>query len=66
MMRSSNTESTAASAWAALPYDAWKDTYATLHMWMQIVGKIALARSVPTNHSWSVAFDVTPRGLHLA
>ena len=49
--------------WPALPYDAWKDTYATLHMWSQIVGKIALARAAPINHSWGVAFDVTPRGL---
>jgi hypothetical protein len=49
--------------WPALPYDAWKDTYETLHMWSQIVGKIALARAVPINHSWSVAFDVTARGL---
>jgi uncharacterized protein DUF5996 len=49
--------------WPALPYDAWKDTYATLHMWSQIVGKIALARAVPINHSWGVAFDVTARGL---
>ena len=40
-----------------------KDTYATLHMWSQIVGKIALARAAPINHSWGVAFDVTPRGL---
>ena len=38
--------------WPALPYDAWKDTYATLHMWSQIVGKIALARAAPINHSW--------------
>ena len=29
--------------WPALPYEEWKDTYATLHMWTQIVGKIALA-----------------------
>jgi Family of unknown function (DUF5996) len=49
--------------WPALPYDAWKDTYATLHMWSQIVGKIALARAAPINHSWGVAFDVTARGL---
>jgi hypothetical protein len=49
--------------WPALPYDAWKDTYATLHMWSQIVGKIALARAAPVNHSWGVAFDVTARGL---
>ena len=27
--------------WPALPYDAWKDTYATLHMWSQVVGKVA-------------------------
>jgi len=49
--------------WPALPYDAWKDTYETLHMWSQIVGKIALARAAPINHSWAVAFDVTARGL---
>jgi hypothetical protein len=50
-------------AWPALPFDAWKDTYATLHMWMQIVGKVALARAVPMNHSWAIAFLFTPRGL---
>jgi hypothetical protein len=49
--------------WPELPYDAWKDTYATLHMWMQIVGKVALAQAPPLNHSWSVALQVTPRGL---
>ena len=49
--------------WPALPYEEWKDTYATLHMWSQIVGKIALARAAPLNHSWGVAFDVTARGL---
>jgi hypothetical protein len=49
--------------WPALPYDAWKDTYATLHMWTQVVGKIALAQAPPINHSWAVAFDVTSRGL---
>ncbi|MEO6968569.1 MAG: DUF5996 family protein [Rhodanobacteraceae bacterium] len=49
--------------WPALPYDAWKDTYATLHLWSQVVGKIALALSAPLNHSWAVALRVTPRGL---
>ncbi len=49
--------------WPALPYDAWKDTYATLHMWTQIVGKIALALAPPLNHSWGIALQVTPRGL---
>jgi len=50
-------------AWPALPYEAWKDTYATLHMWSQIVGKIALARAVPLNHCWHTALLVTARGL---
>jgi hypothetical protein len=49
--------------WPALPYDAWQETYATLHMWTQIVGKVALAQAPPLNHSWSVALQVTPRGL---
>src|SRR5215470_3415250 len=49
--------------WPPLPYDAWRDTYATLHMWMQVVGKVALALAPPINHSWGVAFHVTPRGL---
>ena len=41
----------------------WKDTYATLHMWTQVVGKIALARAAPMNHSWAIAFHFTSRGL---
>src|SRR5262249_55160257 len=49
--------------WPALPYEQWKDTYATLHMWMQVVGKVALAQSPPINQSWGVAFHTTGRGL---
>jgi hypothetical protein len=49
--------------WPALPYEAWKDTYATLHMWSQIVGKIALAQAAPMNHSWATALQLTSRGL---
>jgi len=49
--------------WPALPLDAWKDTYATLHMWSQVAGKIALAQAPPMNHSWGVSLRVTPRGL---
>jgi hypothetical protein len=51
------------ACWPALPYDAWKDTYATLHLWSQVVGKIALALAAPLNHCWAVALHVTPRGL---
>jgi hypothetical protein len=49
--------------WPALPYEAWKDTYATLHMWMQVVGKVALAQAPPVNHSWAIALHLTSRGL---
>jgi hypothetical protein len=49
--------------WPRLDYDSWKDTYATLHMWTQVVGKIALAQAPPLNHSWGVALELTPRGL---
>ncbi len=49
--------------WPALPYDAWKDTYHTLHMWAQVVGKVALATAPPLNHCWGIAMHVTARGL---
>jgi hypothetical protein len=49
--------------WPALPYAAWKDTYATLHMWTQIVGKVALALAPPINHCWAIALHITSRGL---
>ena len=49
--------------WPALPLAEWKDTYATLHMWMQVVGKIRLALSPPINHFWGTTFYVTARGL---
>jgi Family of unknown function (DUF5996) len=42
------------AAWPALHYEEWKDTYATLRMWMQVVGKVALAQAPPINHSWAV------------
>ena len=49
--------------WPALPLDAWRDTYATLHMWTQIVGKVRMALSPPVNHWWQVTLYVTARGL---
>jgi len=47
----------------ALPYEDWKDTYATLHMWIQVVGKLRLVQTPWTNHSWHVPLYVTSRGL---
>jgi len=51
------------SLWPALPLEEWQDTYATLHMWTQIVGKIRLALTPLINHWWNVPLYVTPRGL---
>src|SRR5665213_499447 len=49
--------------WPALPLESWSDTYATLHMWTQIVGKIRLVQSPWFNHSWHVALYMTSAGL---
>lgn len=52
-----------ANQWPALPFPEWKDTYATLHMWTQIVGKIRLVQTPWINHSWHTTLYVTSRGL---
>jgi Family of unknown function (DUF5996) len=53
----------AVDAWPDLPLEAWSDTYATLHRWLQIVGKIRHAQGPPLNHSWGDTLYVTARGL---
>src|SRR6266849_363894 len=59
-----STPATAAiEPWPALPLEAWQDTYATLHMWTQIVGKIRKTQTPLINHWWNVTLYVTPRGL---
>jgi hypothetical protein len=50
-------------AWPSLPLAAWSETYATLHLWTQIVGKVRLARTPWVNHSWHATLYVTSRGL---
>jgi hypothetical protein len=50
-------------AWPNLPFEAWGDTCATLHMWTQIVGKVRLVCTPWTNHSWHVPLYLTARGL---
>lgn len=49
--------------WPHLSYEKGKDTYATVHMWTQIVGKIKLAVAPWINHSWHITLHVTPTGL---
>jgi hypothetical protein len=50
-------------AWPSLPLSEWADTYATLHMWSQMVGKARLALSPRINHWWEVPLYVSARGL---
>jgi hypothetical protein len=50
-------------AWPDIPFEPWKDTCATLHLWTQIVGKYRLARATWMNHSWHATLYVTARGL---
>jgi hypothetical protein len=50
-------------AWPALPYAALRPTTDTLQLWMQIVGKVRLARTPWVNHAWHAAFYVSARGL---
>ena len=57
------SQRTTTEAWPSLPLDAWKETYATLHLWTQIVGKIRLVQNAWVNHSWHVTLYVTSRGL---
>lgn len=49
--------------WPAIPIAAWSDTFETLHMLTQIVGKTRLALAPMCNHWWQVALYLTPRGL---
>jgi len=62
----SQTNSTAfgkENAFPPLPLEEWKATKNTLHLCLQIVGKIRLKLFPRQNHWWHVAFYVSPRGL---
>lgn len=54
---------TSAALWPPLPYEPWQPTCTTLHLWLQVVGKVRLALTPWWNHSWHATFYVTPRGL---
>ncbi len=57
------TSSAPLDAWPALPLDDWRDSYATLHLYSQIVGKTRLALAPMENHWWQVVLYPTVRGL---
>jgi len=50
-------------AWPSLSFEDWKETYATLHMWTQVVGKIRMTLTPSVNHWWHVPLYVAARGL---
>ncbi|MFP3941204.1 MAG: DUF5996 family protein, partial [Thermoanaerobaculia bacterium] len=50
-------------AWPALPYEPWRPTCTTLHLWAQVVGKVRLALAPWVNHSWHATLYVTACGL---
>ncbi|MGH7062991.1 MAG: DUF5996 family protein [Stellaceae bacterium] len=54
---------TETDAWPSLPFAAWRDTCATLHMWTQVIGKFRLAQAPSINHWWQVPLYLTSRGL---
>lgn len=49
--------------WPDLPLEDWQDTCTTLHMWLQIIGKIRIKLAPLVNHWWQAALYVTSRGL---
>lgn len=49
--------------WPALPFEQWRETCETLHMWTQVVGKVRLALVPLINHWWNVPLYVSARGL---
>jgi hypothetical protein len=50
-------------AWPELPFEPWRPTKDTLHMWTQIVGKVRLALAPYLNHWWQVPLYLSARGL---
>ncbi|HYM18082.1 MAG TPA: DUF5996 family protein [Micropepsaceae bacterium] len=49
--------------WPALSYERDHETFETLHLMTQIVGKVRLALTPWINHSWHVPLYVSARGL---
>ncbi|GCE19285.1 hypothetical protein KDK_30850 [Dictyobacter kobayashii] len=62
-MQNNNPVNATIEKWPALPFEDWKDTCETLHLWTQIVGKVRLQLSPPVNHWWHVPLYICARGL---
>jgi hypothetical protein len=46
-----------------LPIEEWEETKNTLHLFLQIIGKIRLKTFPKMNHWWHVPFYLSPRGI---
>ena len=63
---SSGARSALEQRWPALPPGEWAEARATLHRWLQIVGKIRMVQTPPVNHWWHTTFSISPRGVTTA
>jgi Family of unknown function (DUF5996) len=61
--KSTASQSSRVEGWPSLPLAEWSDTCDTLHMWMQVIGKVRLALSPLVNHWWEVPLYVSARGM---
>ncbi len=48
--------------WPPLPWEEGRETLATFHQWMQIVGKVRVALAPWVNHQWHVPLHPSARG----
>lgn len=51
------------SGWPSLPVEGWVDTRDTFTLWLQVIGKIRIARTPLLNHWWNAPLYLTSRGL---
>lgn len=49
--------------WPQLPFEPWRASKITLHLFCQIVGKVRLALQPKMSHWWHVTLYLSPRGL---
>jgi hypothetical protein len=57
------TTQTRSETFPPIPLTDWEDTKDTLHLYLQIVGKIRLKLMPRKNHWWNITLYVTPRGI---
>lgn len=51
------------SAWPHLPVGSWAQTRDTFTLWLQVIGKVRIARTPLLSHWWNAPLYLTARGL---